>query len=93
LGERFAKREAEITDIAAKLTGLEAAITEAEMEIKGHIEILDAEHRVLVSKQEAHAAKTHVLYAAEEQARLVRHDIDAAQKRLSAMRSSAPNSA
>ena len=84
LGERLAKREAEITDIAAKLTELEAAITEAETEIKGHIEILDAERRVLVSKQEAHAAKAHVLHAAEEQARLVHHDIDASQKRLSA---------
>ena len=84
LGERLAKREAEITGIAAKLTGLEAAITEAEAEIKGHIEILDAERRVLVSKQEAHAIKTHVLHAAEEQARLVRHDIETAQKRLSA---------
>ncbi len=84
LGERLAKREAEITDIAAKLTGLEAAIAEAETQIKGHIEILDAERNVLVSKQEAHAAKTQVLHAAEEQARLVRHDIEAAQKRLSA---------
>ncbi|HSQ78484.1 MAG TPA: chromosome segregation protein SMC, partial [Nitrospirota bacterium] len=84
LGERLAKREAEITDIAAKLTELEAAITEAETEIKGHIEILAAERRVLVSKQEAHAAKAQVLHAAEEQARLVHHDIDASQKRLSA---------
>jgi chromosome segregation protein len=84
LGERLAKREAEITDIAAKLTGLESAITEAETEIKGHIEILDAERRVLVSKQEAHTVKNQVLHAAEEQARLVHHGIDAAQKRLSA---------
>ncbi len=84
LGERLAKRESEITDIATKLTGLESAITEAETEIRGHIEILDAERRVLVSKQEAHTTKTHVLHAAEEQARLMHHDIDAAQKRLSA---------
>jgi len=84
LSERLAKRESEITGIAEKLTGLEAAIMETETEIKGHIEILEAERRVLVSKQEAHAAKTHVLHAAEEQARLLRHDIDAAQKRLSA---------
>jgi chromosome segregation protein len=84
LRERLAKRESEITDIAAKLTGFESAIVEAETEIMGHIEILDAERRVLVSKQEAHTVKNQVLHAAEEQARLMHHDIDAAQKRLSA---------
>jgi chromosome segregation protein len=84
LAERIAKRETEITGIAEKLAELESAITDAETEIKGHIEILDTERRVLVLKQEAHAAKTQVLHAAEEAARLVHHDIEAAQKRLSA---------
>ncbi len=84
LTERLAKREAEITDIAAKLIELESAITDAETGIKEHIEVLEAERRVLVSKQEAHAGITQSLHAAEEQAREARHDSEAAQKRLSA---------
>jgi chromosome segregation protein len=82
--DRYAKREAEITDIAATLTGLEASISEAEGEIKGFIETLEAERRVLLTRQEAHAAVMSSLHAAEEQARQVRHDIETAQKRLSA---------
>jgi chromosome segregation protein len=82
--ERLIKREAEITGIAAKLIELESTISNTETEIKGHIEVLEAERRVLVSKQESHAAKIHALRAAEEQAREVRHDIEAAQKKLSA---------
>ncbi len=82
--DRFAKREAEITDIAATLTDLEASIAGAEDEIKGFIETLEAERRVLLTRQEAHAAVTSSLHAAEEQARQVRHDIETAQKRLSA---------
>jgi chromosome segregation protein len=82
--ERLIKREAEITGIAAKLIELESTISNAETEIKGHIEVLEAERQVLVSKQESHAAKIQALRAAEEQAREVRHDIEAAQKRLSA---------
>ncbi len=81
---RLAKREAELTDLAAKLAELESAITDAETEIKGHIGILEAERRVLVSKQEAHTVKTRALQTAEEQARQARHDIEDARKRLSA---------
>jgi chromosome segregation protein len=84
LNERFAKREAEITGIAAKLIELESAIADAETEIGQHIEVLEAERRELVLKQESHAAKTQALHAAEEQAREERHGIEAAQKRLSA---------
>jgi chromosome segregation protein len=84
LVDRLTKREAEIKGIAVKLAELEASIRDAETEIKGYIDILEAERRVLVSKQEAHAVKTQVLQTAEEQARQVRHDIEAAQKRLSA---------
>jgi chromosome segregation protein len=84
LNERLAKREAEIAGIAAKLMELESAITDAETEIKQHIEVLEAERRVLVLKQESHATKTHALHDAEEQARHERHDIETAQKRLSA---------
>jgi len=84
LNERLAKREAEITGIAAKLIELESAITDAETEIRQLIEVLEAERRVLVLKQESHSAKTQALHAAEEQARDKRHDIEAAQKRLSA---------
>ena len=82
--DRYAKREAEITDIASTLTDLEASIAGAEGEIKGFIEALEAERRVLLTRQEAHAAVTSSLHAAEEQARQVRHDIETAQKRLSA---------
>jgi chromosome segregation protein len=82
--DRYAKREAEITDIASTLTELEASITGAEEEIKGFIETLEAERRVLLTRQEAHAAVMSSLHAAEEQARQVRHDIETAQKRLSA---------
>jgi len=84
LNERLAKREAELIGIAAKLIELESAISEAETEIKRHIEVLEAERRVLVVKQEAHAETTQALHAAEEQAREARRDSEAAQKRLSA---------
>jgi chromosome segregation protein len=85
LTERLSKRESEITDIATKLNELESAITDAENEIKGHIELLDSERRVFVAKQEAHAVKTQELHAAEEQARTERHDLEQAQKKLSAI--------
>ncbi len=82
--DRHAKREAELATIAASLTKLEASIAGAADEIKGFIETLEAERRVLLTKQEAHAAVTSSLNASEEQARQVRHDIETAQKRLSA---------
>lgn len=82
--ERFEKRQADIGDIASKLSELEAGIVIAEAEIKGHIEILEADRRDLAGKQEVHAAKAQVLQSAEEQARQVRHDIESAQKRMSA---------
>ena len=82
--DRLTKREAEIAGIASKLVELDSSIRTAETEIKGHIETLEAERRVLVAKQEAHAAKTETLQASEEQARQIRHDIESAQKRLSA---------
>ncbi len=84
LNERLSKRNTEIAGIAAKLSELDSAITTAETEIKGHMEVLDSQRQILISKQEAHAAKAQVLHAAEEEARLVRHDMEAAQKRLSA---------
>jgi chromosome segregation protein len=83
LADRLVKREAEIDAIAGKLAGFESAIAEAEGEIKGHIEVLDAERKVFVERQEAHSVKTQALHAAEEQARQIRHDLEAAQKRLS----------
>jgi chromosome segregation protein len=82
--DRYARREAEITDIAATLADLEASIEGAGGEIKGFIESLEAERRVLLARQEAHAAVTSSLHSAEEHARQVRHDLEAAQKRLSA---------
>ena len=84
LADRLAKREAEIADIAGQLTGLEDSIAETESEIKGHIEVLDSQRTVFVSRQEAHSVMTQALHADEEQARGLRHDIEAAQKRLSA---------
>jgi len=84
LSERLAKREAEIAGIATKLTELEAGISEAEAEIRVHIDVLEAERNVLISKQEAHSAKTQALHASEARARQISHTIDAAQKRLSA---------
>jgi chromosome segregation protein len=84
LSERVLRRESEIAAIAAKLDELEAAITAAEAEIKSHIEMLEAERSVLVRKQEAHAETARALHDTEEQARRVRQDIEAAQKRLSA---------
>ena len=83
LAERMSSREAEIASIAEKLTELEASIAEAETEIKRDIEILEAERRVLVAKQDAYTEKTQALHAEEEQERQVLHDIEASQKRLS----------
>jgi chromosome segregation protein len=84
LADRLANRGAEIESIAGKLAGLESAIAEAETEIRGHIAVLEAERRVFVTRQEAHDGKTQALHAAEEQARQIRNDIEAVQKRLSA---------
>jgi chromosome segregation protein len=85
LAERMSRREAEIADIAVKLTELEASIAEAEAEIKKDIAILEAERQVLAAKQDAHTERTQALQSTEEQARQVRHDIEAAQKRLSSI--------
>ena len=85
LAERLAKREAEISEIAEKVGGFEAAIAAAEQEISGHLTALERERRALAEKQEAHAEKTRALTSHEEEARQVRHDIEAAQKRLSAI--------
>ncbi|MBS1192499.1 MAG: chromosome segregation protein, partial [Nitrospirae bacterium] len=83
LAERLRKREAEIGEIAGKVRELEAAITAAEEEIRGHITALERERETLAVRQESHAEKTSALGSHEEEARQVRHDIDAAQKRLS----------
>jgi chromosome segregation protein len=85
LSDRLARREAEITGIAGRLKELEAAIVSAETEIKASLSVLEEERQVLVTKQEAHAAKSQVLQSAEEQVRQLRHDIDAAQKQMSAI--------
>jgi chromosome segregation protein len=84
LAGRLEKRNAEIESISAKLTELEASIIEAESEIKGQIEVLDAGRTILIMKQEAYAEKSRIVQAAEEQARQKRHDLEAVQKRLSA---------
>jgi len=85
LAERLRKREAEIGEIAGKVSEFEAAIAAAEHEIHGHITTLEREREALNLKQEAHAEKTRALTSHEEEARQLRHDIDAAQKRLTAI--------
>jgi chromosome segregation protein len=85
LAERLRAREHEIRSIAAKVDELGASITAAEEEIRSRIAVLETERQVLAAKQESHAEKAGALSAHEEQAREVRHDIDGAQKRLSAI--------
>ncbi len=82
--DRLSKREEDIAGIARKISEHESFTAEAEAEIKKHIEALTAERTVFISLQEAHSEKIKSLNAAEEQARRVRHDIEAVQKRLSA---------
>jgi chromosome segregation protein len=84
LADRIAKRELEIAAIAEKLGELDSLINEAEAEIKGHIDILESKRKLLVSLLEAHSVKNQALQTSEEQARQIRHDIETAQKRLSA---------
>ena len=85
LADRLRKRESEINDIAGKVQELQAAIAAAEEEIRGRINALEVEKRGLAEKQEVHAEKARALASHEEQARQLRHDIEAAQKRLSAV--------
>jgi chromosome segregation protein len=85
LSDRLRKREQEVGEIAGKVGDLETAIAAAEEEIRGRIAALETERRALTEKQEAHAEKAQALTAHEEQARQTRHDIETAQKRLSAV--------
>jgi chromosome segregation protein len=85
LAERLRKREAEVAEIAGKVGEFEAAIAAAEQEIRGRITALEREREAHSLKLEAHAEKTRGLASHEEEARRLRHDIDAAQKRLSGL--------
>jgi chromosome segregation protein len=85
LADRLRKREAEIGEIAGKVSAFEAAIASAEEEIRGHITSLEQQREALALRQESHAEKTRALSSHEEEARRMRHDIEAAQKRLSAI--------
>jgi chromosome segregation protein len=85
LAGRIGKRESEIGGIDAKVAELEAAVVTEEEAIRGLIAGLDEERRVLAGLQETHAEKARVLASHEEQAREARHDIETAQKRLSAV--------
>jgi chromosome segregation protein len=85
LAERLRKRQSEIGEIADKVREFEVAIAAAEEEIRGSIAVLEREREALNLKQEAHAEKTRALSSHEEEARQIRHDIDAAQKRFSAI--------
>ncbi|HTG01667.1 MAG TPA: chromosome segregation protein SMC [Nitrospirota bacterium] len=84
LADRLSTREQEIATIAIKLGESEAAIAEAEREIKSYLEMLNGEKQILVTKQEAHSVKNQALHSQEEQARSIRHEIEAAQKQLTA---------
>ena len=83
LAERLSKREAEVSAIAAKLAELDLSIADAETEIRAHIGVLETERQVLFAQQDEHTVRTQALQTAEEQARQIRHDLDAVQKRLS----------
>jgi chromosome segregation protein len=85
LADRLRKREAEIGEIAGKVREFEAAIAAAEEEIRGLITSLERQREALAVRQESHAEKTRALSSHEEEARQMRHDIEAAQKRLSAI--------
>jgi chromosome segregation protein len=85
LADRLRKREAEIGEIAGKVNEFEAAIASAEEEIRGLITSLEQQREALAVRQESHAEKTRALSSHEEEARQMRHDIEAAQKRLSAI--------
>ena len=67
LADRLAKREAELAGIASKVRELEASISAAEAEIKGHIAALEGRRQVLTAKQEAHEEKGRALHALEEE--------------------------
>ncbi|HUL00381.1 MAG TPA: chromosome segregation protein SMC [Nitrospirota bacterium] len=84
VADRLQKRDAEVATIATKLVDLESVITDAETEIKGYIEILEAQRGIYVAKQEAHSVMKQALHSAEEQERQIRNNIETAQKRLSA---------
>ncbi len=85
LADRLGKRQSGIASIAAKVAELEGAIAAAEEEIRGRIAALETERQSLAEKQGAHAEKAQALASHEELARQARHDIEAAQKRLSAI--------
>jgi len=85
LAERLHKRRSELGEIGEKVREFEAAIAAAEEEIRGSIAVLEREREALAVKQEAHAEKTRALSSHEEEAREIRHNIDAAQKRFSAI--------
>ena len=85
LAERLRSREQEIGVITEKVAELERAITAAEEEIRRRMAVLETERQELAVKQESHAEKAQALSAHEEQAREIRHDIEGAQKRLSAV--------
>ncbi len=85
LAERLRKRESDISAITEKVAELETAIAAAETEIHSRIALLETERQELSVKQENHAEKAKALSSHEEQARQVRHDIEAAQKTISAV--------
>ncbi len=85
LAARREEREREIGAIAAKVAELGAAITAAEEEIRSRIAVLETQRQRLAERQEAHAGKAQALSSHEEQARELRHDLEAAQKRLSSI--------
>ncbi|MHB8844562.1 MAG: chromosome segregation protein SMC [Nitrospirota bacterium] len=85
LADRLRKREAEVGEIAGKVAEFEAAIASAEEEIRGLITSLEQQREALALRQESHAEKTRALSSHEEEARQMRHDIETAQKKLSAI--------
>jgi chromosome segregation protein len=85
LRERKFLRDEEISSIAVKVRELEEGIAAAELAIQDHIRTLEMHQKELAVRQEAHAERSQTLHALEEQARGTRHEVEAVQKKLSAI--------
>lgn len=84
LSERIKKKESEVSAIASRLVELESSISEDEEGIRETMKALEAERTLLVSRQEEHAETAAALQSLDEESRGIHHELEAAQKRMSA---------